>query len=694
MAHIAFFLRVSGKQQKLESQYDEMVRYAQLDNVPSDEIVTIKYKESGVKLTEEERLGIQEFKKKCETEPINMCYVSELSRIARTEDVLYSFIKYLQQHKIQLKCKSPAFTLFKEDFSGMDANARILVGMFAALAAQEVVEKEIRFARGKARKAKEGKYNGGAIPYGYMVDETQDNLIVINEEEAQIVREIYNMYENGMSQPSIAKELFHRGVKGKSVKRTKGITISLVHQILTNELLTGKAQTHVHDSDNVTLKYERSYPQIITQEQFDRCRAIAAQNNKCLPKTKYIHYAQGLIQCTKCGRTFVSTGYKCNYHCKDAYNYNKEYDGYYGEPRCSNRVCISGNIMDSLLWELAKDYESTFIMDSAQKKLAECTKERDNLVQKLNAIPTLLEEIEAKKDLLLDALAEGMKRERFLERKAILATEERKIRKQETEYKEQILHFDGLIEEVKKSLDFDYNLDSDEKIEAFVDRTEEIWKRVSSITDDKERSAIIHRHFKKVTVENTFFNYKFRIHPEGKDVKAKKIVIYPYLSGERTFIYISNDGKGGTMLELQAAAGQKFEIPAIGEVVVPNYQPFLMEYLPRLYDTGKKRRRATIKADRERAISEKIAAIRKGGYLSMDEMVTITGLSRSALYKKIKGGKMEGINVCKNWYVKKSVFESYMKRFPPKPRAKKDKKHTQEKAINNLLDAIWGSEKE
>lgn len=691
MARFAFFLRVSTKKQKLESQYDEMVKYAKLDDVPNEDIVTIQYKESGVNLPEEERLGIQEFKELCANEPITCCYISELSRVARTEKVLYSFIEFLQEHRIQLKCKNPAFTLFKEDFSTMDGNARILVGMFAALAAQEAVEKKIRFARGKERKAVEGKYSGGAVPYGYMVDETQDNLIVINEEEAKIVREIYNMYENGMSQPSIAKELFARGVKGRAVRATKSITISLVHQILTNKLLTGE----LHKG----FSYERRYPQIITLEQFNRCRKIAERNNKRLPKTKYIHYAQGILKCTKCGRNFVSTGYKCNYHCQDAYNYNKQYDGYYGEPMCDNHVCISGNIMDSLLWELAKDYESSFIMDSAQEKLAESTKERDILIQKVQAIPALMEEIEARRDMLLDALSEGMKKERFLQKKEALAVEERKLRKQETEYKEQIAHYDALIAEVKKSLEFDYNIDSDEKVEAFIDKTEEIWKRVSSITDDKERKTIIHKHFKKVTIENTTINYKFRIHPEGKDVKARKIVIYPYIRKERTFIYIPNDGKGGTMLEYHANAGKKFVMPVLGtELVVPEYTPFLMEYLPRLYDTGKKRRRAEIKANREQKTHEAIAAIKKGGYLSIDEMVVKTGLCYSALYKAIKDGKMEGVNVCKKWYVKKTNFETYMKRFSPKPRKKKAANEDfQTLARKRLLDAIMkpkGTEKQ
>lgn len=684
MAHYAFFLRVSTTSQQLESQYDEMLKYAMSDGVKEEDIITIKYKESGKNLKEEERLGIQEFKELCLKEPIKCTYISELSRIARTEKVLYSVIDFLQEHRIQLKCKNPEFTLFKEDFSAWEANARILVGMFGALAAQEVVEKKIRFARGKERKAKEGKYNGGAIPYGYMIDKSQDNLIVVNDEEAKIVREIYNLYEQGLSQKAIAIELFERGVKGKAVRATKSITISLIHQILTNHLLTGAPNLNKGSS------YKRRYPQIITEEQFNRCRKIAKQNNKGLPKGKYIHYAQGLIKCTICGRNFVSTGYKCNYHCQDAYNQNKQYNGYYGEPMCQNHVCISGNIMDSLLWELAKDYESMFIMDSAQKKLDECNKERDILIQKLNAIPMLIEEIDVKRDLLFDARAEGMKKERFLEKKAALAEEERKIRKQETEYREQIAHYDGLIAETQKSLDLDYNLNTDEQIDEFIDKTESIWNHVSSITDDKERSAIIHKHFKKVTIENTQFKYIFQKYPDGKIVKAKKIIVYPYFGRERTFIYISNDGKGGTMLEIPLNAGERYVSPVTGEErVVPEYKPFLMQYLPRLYDTGKRKRRAEQKALRQKEAIEEMSSMRRKGYLLMDDMIAKTNLSYSTLYKAIKMGRMKGTYLHRKWYVKATDFESYIHNYPPQPRGKKEiKPHSQAQAIENLLNAI------
>ena len=44
--------------------------------------------------------------------------------------------------------------------------------------------------------------------------------------------------------------------------------------------------------------------------------------------------------------------------------------------------------MDSLLWELAGDYESTFIVTQAKEKLQEYEQEKVVLQQKMSAIPT------------------------------------------------------------------------------------------------------------------------------------------------------------------------------------------------------------------------------------------------------------------------------------------------------------------
>ena len=88
MAVNVFFLRVSGLGQQLESQFDELWNhYSKTDNLDRDSIKVVEYKESGVKLSEEERLGITELKGIVASEGVDTIYTSELSRIARTEKV-------------------------------------------------------------------------------------------------------------------------------------------------------------------------------------------------------------------------------------------------------------------------------------------------------------------------------------------------------------------------------------------------------------------------------------------------------------------------------------------------------------------------------------------------------------------------------------------------------------------------------
>ena len=78
----------------------------------------------------------------------------------------------------------------------------------------------------------------------------------------------------------------------------------------------------------------------------------------------------------------------------------------------------------------------------------------------------------------------------------------------------------------------------------------------------------------------------------------------------------------------------------------------------------------------------------------MNEMREISGLSYGTLYKAIKEGKMKGKNMYRTWYAKKKEFETYLKKYAPKPRPYKqttsvvhleDAKQTPEE---RLLDAL------
>lgn len=665
MAKAVLFIRVSTEKQDTESQKDALTLYALADGFSREDIVCIEKTESGYKLDEDEREGIAELYETMESMDVADVYVWELSRLSRRPKVLYSIRDKFFEKKIQLHCQEPSFTLLNKDRSGYDSNANILFSLFGAMAEQEVIEKKARFARGKKRLAEQGRYNGGAIPYGYKIDYANKSLIVEDEEEGKVVREIFDMYENGYSQMRIARELYDRGIKGRAARKTKRFTLSLVHQILTNELLTGAP----HKSKGAS--YVRTYPMIITPEQFARCREIAKRNNKVQPKSLKIYYAHALIKCVECGRNFVGSGCKGYYHCRDAYNNDKKYNGYEGGTKCQNRVCISTNVMDSLLWALAIDYETLFILEDAQEKIIESQRERDNLQQKLDAIPVLLADIEERRQNLLLALAEGLNRAKYEIKKSELNQEVKRIEARAAEYKAQILHHDNLISEVQRSLDMDYDFADLSSIDDYLQKQEIIKAKVASITDDRERSDIIHKHIRQVSIEKTTIIHKFGIAPQGKETMAKKITVYPYSTPPETFYFIPFDGKGGTMLKLNPHAGTSYDPFTGGTHTSPEYYNMVIPYLQRTTDKGKVRRRIKEQIKKAAAAEAKLRSMEQKGFVSMPEMMELSGMSYSTLYRAIVEHKMSGTKVERVWFVKRCDFTSYLNKCKPKPRPRR-----------------------
>ena len=153
MGRICLFVRVSTLGQQLESQEESLRRAALADGYNEADFIVIGKKESAIKLSEEEREGLNELKSLIETEELDCIYIAELSRLSRRPQILYSIRELLLHHKIQLKCLHPQFSLLTDDRTKYDATANIIFSLFGALAEQEMLEKKERFARGKRQKA-------------------------------------------------------------------------------------------------------------------------------------------------------------------------------------------------------------------------------------------------------------------------------------------------------------------------------------------------------------------------------------------------------------------------------------------------------------------------------------------------------------------------------------------------------------
>ena len=323
-------VRVSTKAQDFDEQEREIYNMAIKDGYLPECIIPICEKESGIKLAEEERAGLNKMKELIEEDnDINCVYCWEVSRIARRKKINFSVLDYLTTHKIQLVVKNPSIRLFKDN-GDIDEGAEMVFTLFSQMAESEMRTKLARWKRTKDAKRKESLYTGGWILYGYTVDETTKKLI-IDEKQANIVKTIFALYLTGKySYGSLAKELMQTGLL---VGYTLLAARKFVSLTLNNLAYAGlPSSTNKHHN----LKTEGNiYPQLVTLEMINKCKEIA-KDNITKPKKQYdsYYFGKGLLRCPYCGGIMVAKKNNNTYHCQI----------------CTKGFWIQINLVDSILW--------------------------------------------------------------------------------------------------------------------------------------------------------------------------------------------------------------------------------------------------------------------------------------------------------------------------------------------------------
>ena len=99
------------------------------------------------------------------------------------------------------------------------------------MAEQERKNIALRTGKGRSIKASCGGYSGGRRPYGYKV---VDGVLTIDEQEAPIVKFIFEKHEDGVSMLGITELLEKAGYQTRSGKRFQ---VSTIKSILGNRPL-------------------------------------------------------------------------------------------------------------------------------------------------------------------------------------------------------------------------------------------------------------------------------------------------------------------------------------------------------------------------------------------------------------------------------------------------------------------------
>ncbi len=192
---VAAYARVSTKQELQESSLDLQVRhYAKEIIFNPDYIFAGIYYDHGKSGTSMvKRDGLQALLKKAYAGHVDLILVKSLSRFARnTIDAL----KVIQEtRKLGVE-----FFFEKENLSSLDNTIDMILTMMAGLAEAESQQISSNICWGNRSRARNGKVPIYPL-FGY--DISDDKKYIINEEQAMVVRKIYQMFLDGKKMSEI-----------------------------------------------------------------------------------------------------------------------------------------------------------------------------------------------------------------------------------------------------------------------------------------------------------------------------------------------------------------------------------------------------------------------------------------------------------------------------------------------------------
>ena len=213
------------------------------------------------------------------------------------------------KYKYALKSSGVSVISATEPIDG-SPEGQMMESVFEGISVYYIKDLAQKTSRGMTENAIKGKFNGGTLTFGYMIDE--NHHFQLDPVNAPIVLDVFTRYSEGETIRSILDD-----INSKMSNNGRKFTYHFLNWMLNNRRYLGEYK--FQDTVN-----NEAIPPIVTQELFDKCqhrlnvnkhKAGSFKNNK----EKYL--LTGKIFCGICGATI--SGISGTGKCKSVYRYYK-----------------------------------------------------------------------------------------------------------------------------------------------------------------------------------------------------------------------------------------------------------------------------------------------------------------------------------------------------------------------------------
>lgn len=321
---VAAYARVSsGKEAMLHSLSAQISYYSNLIQNNNEWNYAGVYADEAVTGTKDNREQFNKLLDECRDGKIDMIITKSISRFARNTVTMLETVRKLKNINVDVYFE-------KENIHSISGDGELMLTILASFSQEESRSVSENCKWRIRRGFEQGELINWRFLYGYRIEKGK---VKIYEEEAKIVRMIFNEYLEGNGCTVIAKKL-----RELNVKKLRGgkWNSERVSDIIKNEKYTGNAllqkkyvKDHltkklIRNKGNIAQYYaEDTHPPIIDIEIFERAQEIMRGNRikfKCEPGKKSYTFTSK-IQCGICGKNYRhkdrsgrSTWVCCNHH--------------------------------------------------------------------------------------------------------------------------------------------------------------------------------------------------------------------------------------------------------------------------------------------------------------------------------------------------------------------------------------------
>ncbi len=320
---VGLYIRLSRDDGNIESdsivsQRSLLSQYVKENNY----IVVDEYVDDGFSGTNFDRPAFKEMMKDIEIGKVNMIITKDMSRLGRDYIGTGELIeKYFPNNNIRYIAINDGIDTFIDNTNNDIAPFKAIMNdMYAKDISKKI--KSSLYSR-----MKDGLYVSGRCPFGYKKDPNNKNHLVVNEEQASVVRLIYDLALKGNTYHYIAQYLTKRKIKtpasyynyvwntkcsNNCISQEYGVWVdTTIKSILTNQIYVGytvqgktkkinyKLKKTFKNNPNDYIVVENTHEAIIDKDTFNYVQTLLPKNVK-RPEKKRFYLLDGLLYCGDC----------------------------------------------------------------------------------------------------------------------------------------------------------------------------------------------------------------------------------------------------------------------------------------------------------------------------------------------------------------------------------------------------------